>query len=216
LPAGAIVSFYQTLPGSSEVPYMIEQSVINPFGSTMYLDLPVSSGIVQTGNYATDIQSITLTNNTPVEGNGGYTVAASATSFNDGALNVVVTAPSSGTAQATPATISPTGDSRLVTIAVTHSSTGSYNSGQLILSRDGTIFATAALDAVLASATGGSVPLNNVPGGSLLSPFASGIYDVTVRMWNSQDPATTLQQRYYPAAVDVRNGNATGVSIAIN
>ncbi|HEX2585283.1 MAG TPA: DUF4382 domain-containing protein [Steroidobacteraceae bacterium] len=216
LPAGAMVSFYQTLPGSGEVPYVIEQSVINPFGTTMYLDQPVSSGIVQTGNYATDIQSITLTNITPVEGNGGYTVAASATSFTDGALNVVVTAPSSGTAQVTPAAITATGTSHSVSIAVAHASNGSYNKGQLILSRDGTIFATASLDAVLASASGGNVTLSNVPGGNLLSPFASGIYDVTVRMWNSQDPATTLQRRYFPAAVDVRSGNAAGVSITIN
>jgi len=216
LPAGAVVSLYQTLPGSGEIPYVVEQSVINPFAPSMYLDLPVSSGIVQTGNYATDIQAITLTNTTPVEGSGAYTVAASATSFNDGALGTIVIAPPSGTALATPAALSVAGDSRSVTIAVTHANNGSYDKGQLILSHDGTIFATAPLDAVLASSSGGNVPLSNVPGGSLLSPSASGIYDITVRMWNSQDPATTLQQRYYPAAVDVRSGNATGVSITIN
>lgn len=218
LPAGAIVSLYQTLPGSGEVPYLIEQSTMDPFNDTLQIDLIASAGVVQTGLYTTTGTAITVTNATPVEGSGAYTAAASATSFADGALTSTVSAPASNsTAQITPAALSLAAgaSSDSFTAQITQSSAGSYDKGQLIVSRDGVIIATAALDAALATSSG-TVTVNNLPGGSASSSYATGVYDVSARVWNSQDPAGTLQHKYFSAAVDVRNGSQTGVSLAIN
>ena len=218
LPAGAVISLYQTLPGSGEVPYVVEQSTMDPFNNVMQMDLIASTDVVQTGLYTTTGQAITLTNTTPVEGAGTYTVAASAAYFIDGDLTPKVSASTSSTAAlVTPTTLSvaagASNDS--FTAQVSHSSAG-FDKGELIVSRDGTIIATAALDATLAASTGGPVTVNNLPGGSTTSPYATGVYDVSVLVWNSQDPAGTLQRQYFSAAADVRNGNANGVQIAIN
>ena len=220
LPAGSIISLYQTLPSSGEVPYVIEQSVIDPFNNIMQVNLPVSSGLVQTGTYttATD-QAITLTNATPIEGTGSYTVAATATFFNDGALTTTVSAPTSSTVSlAAPAalTVSSDASSDSYTATIMQSSAGSYDQGQLIVSRDSTIIATTSLNAALAATSGGSVTINGLPGGSSSSTLATGLYDVSIRVWNSQDPAGTLQHQYFSAAVDVRNGNASGTQLTIN
>ena len=220
LPAGATVSLYQTLPGSSEVPYVIEQSVIDPFNTKFQNDLVASTDAIQKGLFVTGTQSITLTSATPVQGNGSYTVAASGYKFADGSLTVIAGPPTTTASTLfSPATLSMASgqSSNTMTAFVTHSSAGSYNRGQMIISRDGTIIATTSLDAALAVATGANVPVNGLPGGSSsLSADATAIYDVTVRVWNATDPAGTLQRRSFPAAVDVRNGNAIGVQIAIN
>ena len=219
LPSGAFVSLHQTLPGSGEVPYVIERSAIDPFNNTLQLDVPVANANVQVGTYTTDGQAITLTTATPVEGTGAYSAAADATFFAAGPFNVIAAPPSSGTITL----ISPVAPSLAsgissvaMTAIVTQRTAGAYDHGQLIVSRDGTIVATAAIDPALASATGGTITVNGIPGGSSTVSYAAGVYDVTVRVWNSQDPAGTLQRQYFPAIVDVRNGNVTGVSIAIN
>jgi len=219
LPAGAFVSLHQTLTGTGEVPYVIEHGVIDPFKTTMQTGLPVSSANVQVGTYTSDSQTLTLTTATPVEGVGSYTVAASAMLFADGALNTVAGPPGSGNETVTsPSSLSvAAGASNVAIMAlVTQSSGGAYNRGQLIISRDGTIIATSAIDAALVTPGGGSVTVSGLPGGSASAVYPSGIFDVTARVWNAQDPAGTLQLRYFPAAVDVRNGSVGGISIAIN
>jgi hypothetical protein len=220
LPAGTIVSLYQTLPGSGEVPYVIEQSVVDPFNINLQNDLIASTNTVQSGTFATGTQSITLTSATPVQGNGSYIVAASSYKFADGPLTVLASPPtSSANTLIAPAVLSVASgeSSNTLTALVTHSSAGSYDRGQMIISRDGTIIATTSLDAALAVTAGANVSVNGLPGGSsAFSADATAIYDVTVRVWNSTDPIGTLQRRSFPAAVDVRNGNAAGVQIAIN
>ncbi len=217
LPAGSIVSLYQTLPGTGEIPYVIEQSVIDPFNIVMQTNLMASSGVVQTGSYVVDGTAITLTNVTPVEGTGSYSVAASASFFNDGTFTAV--APASGNTtlvKPAPLVMVTNASNDSASLIITHSSVGSYNRGQLIVSRDGSIVATSSLDIALTNATGGNVIVNGLPGGHSTASFATGIYDVSVRVWNSQDPAGTLQRQTFPAAIDVRNGSVTNVPIAIN
>lgn len=219
LPAGAILSLYQTLPGNGEVPYVIEQSTIDPFNNVLQMNLPVSSGLIQSGSYTPNSdQAITLTNATPAEGSGSYTVAASATSFTDGALSSTVSTPSSGTVSlATPAVLAVNGDAvnDSYTATILQGSAGSYDRGQLIVSRDGAIIATASLNTALAT-TNGTVTVSGLPGGSTSKSFAAGLYDVSLRVWNSTDPSGTLQHQYFPAAVDVRSGSVTGAQLTIN
>jgi len=201
------------------VPYVIEHSAIDPFNKTMQTDVAVSLANVQMSTYAAGGQALTLTSATPVEGAGSYTVAASATGFSDGALNTTVSAPTTGpTALTSPSALSVASGASSVSVTahITQTSAGSYNRGQLIISRDGTIIGTASLDAALAVATGGDVTVNNLPGGSASVPLATGLYDVSVRVWNAADPVNTLQHRSFPVAVDVRYGSVSGVSIAIN
>ena len=218
LPAGAIMSLYQTLPGNGEVPYVIEQSTIDPFNNVLQMNLPVSSGLIQSGSYTPNSdQAITLTNATPAEGSGSYTVAANATSFTDGTLSSIVSAPSSGTVSATPAALVVDGNAinDSYTATILQSSAGSYDRGQLIVSRDGAIIAAASLNTALAT-TNGTVTVNGLPGGSASKSFAAGLYDVSLRVWNSTDPSGTLQHQYFPAAIDVRSGSVTGAQLTIN
>src|SRR5262249_26449352 len=44
VPAGALVGFYQTLPGRNEVPYLIEQQPVDPFSRTFASDHLLATG----------------------------------------------------------------------------------------------------------------------------------------------------------------------------
>lgn len=218
LPAGSVVSLHQTLPGTDEVPYIIEHSVIDPFNGNFAVNLVASASNVQMTTYAAGGQALTLTSATPVEGTGSYSVAASATGYNDGPLNVSIAPPTNGNSvMVSPAALTVTSGASPVTATaqITQTSAGTYNRGQLIASRDGTIFATVSLDAALASATGGNVTVN-LPGGSSSAAYSAGLYDSTVRVWNSVDPAGTVHIQSFPASIDARNGSVSNVSIAIN
>jgi len=86
--------------------------------------------------------------------------------------------------------------------------------GQLILSHDGAIVATAALDSALAR--GGSVTLTGLPGGTGSTSFSPGLYYVSVRAWSSSDPNGTLRREVFPTPVDLRSGSTTSYSLTIN
>lgn len=218
LPAGSVISLYQTLPGTDEVPYVVEHNVIDPFNGNLVVNLVPSAANVQMTTYAAGGQALTLTSATPVEGTGSYSVAASATGYNDGSLSNSIAPPSNGTTVlASPASITVTTGASLdtATIHITQTSAGTYNRGQLVVSRDGSIFATTSLDAPLSASAGGNVTVS-MPGGTSTTSYSTGLYDATVRVWNSVDPAGTLHFQSFPASIDVRNGSASNVPIAIN
>ena len=231
LPAGALVGFYQTLPGSSEVPYLIDEQPIDPFTRTFAnpqdtstttpattaatASQPISTASIDYGTF-TSGSTVTLTSADPTEGTSTYRVAGTAPLFTDGALTATVS-PSSTTV-AVPTLTAASGaalDSTTVTISKT--TPGKYNKGELILSHDGAIVATVALDTILTQTANATLTVSGLPGGSTAAQFADGLYYVSVRVWNTSDASTTLPTREtYPNPLDLRTGALTSYSLNID
>jgi Domain of unknown function (DUF4382) len=216
LPAGAQVAFYQTLPSSGEVPYVIEAAPIDPFNQVLANAQSLSTGTMDSGTYVSSGATLTVVSAAPAEGAGTYQVAASAPLYADGLLGTTVAAPTTaGVTTAGPVTIGTlalaSGNSAAsVAASVQASSAGKYDQGELMLSQNGQLIASAPLDAVL-KAGGGTVQLAGVPGGT-----GSSIYYLTVRAWNSSDPSGTLTRQWYAGAVDLRGTLSASVQLTID
>jgi hypothetical protein len=214
LPAGALVGFYQTVPASGEVPYLIEEEPIDPFSRIFYADKAVSSGAIQYGTFSSG--SVTLTSNNPAEGASTYRVAATAPLFADGVLTTTVAAATKNLTVPT-LSVASGATSNIPTLTISQTTPGTYNQGDLIISHDGAIVATAILDSILATGATRSLTISGLPGGGGTSgTFAPALYYVSVRVWNSGNPAQPLKREIYPAALDLRNGSLTAYSLAIN
>jgi len=216
LPAGAQVAFYQTLPSSGEVPYVIEASPIDPFNQVLANAQSLSTGTMDSGTYVSSGATLTVVSAAPAEGAGTYQVAASAPLYADGLLGTLVTAPTTaGVTSAGPITLGTlalaSGSSAAsVAASVQASSTGKYDQGELMLGQNGQLIASAPLDAALKSG-GGTVQLAGVPGGT-----GSSVYYLTVRAWNSSDPSGTLTRQWYAGAVDLRSTLSASVQLTID
>jgi len=210
LPAGALVGFYQTLPGSSEVPYLIDAQPIDPFSRAFSADQAQSTASIDYGTFASG-SDVTLTSADPTEGAATYAVAGTAPLFSDGALTTTVTAPSSSTSTATLVavpTLAAASGAVLETIPVTISKTSAtkYNKGELIFTHNGAIVQTAVLDSILTQTADATLTISGLPGGSAAGQFADGLYYVSVRVWNASDPAATVVREIYPTPLDLRVG----------
>ncbi len=215
-PPGAWIGFYQTLPDTSSatLPYLIEARPVDPFTGTFDTDQSLSAGSLTYAVYASG-GSITLTPTTPSEGTSSYHVAASAPLYGNGPLSTTVSPPSgSGTATFTVAAISPpsgtTAESVSGTVMV--SAPGKYNQGELMLTQNGALIAVTPLDSYLGGSSSGNVTLfSAVPGGT-----STSVYYAEAWVWNSSDPASSLQREPQSTAINLSSGSATGVAITIN
>jgi hypothetical protein len=225
LPAGAVLGFYQTLPGLNEVPYLIEEAATDPVNHTLAVPLPLSSGAVESGTYSTagttstaaaTGQTLTLTSAGPTEGAGTYRVGASSTLQGMSPLDTPVSAPAPGTTaavQVTPPVVPPASGAAADSLTVTLSTgSQSYSNGVLLVTSGGALIASTALDPVLAQ--GGSVMVS-VPGGTPSAPFAAARYYLSALLWNSND-AHSLTLKSFPGAVDLSQGGAPDVQLTIN
>jgi hypothetical protein len=228
LPAGSLVSFYETPTG--EVPYVIESSPLDPFnqvlGNSQLLSLGLnapganaqvlSSGTIDTGTYVASGNTITLVSGAPAEGAGQYLAAASAPAYADGNFSGKVAPPTgSATSPVTVAipslSLASGGATGSVIAAVTPpaSPNTTYDQGQLIIAHEGTVVATVALDGVL-SPGGGNVTAS-VPAGT-----PAALYYVSVRVWNTRNASGTLKRQSYPTAVDLRSSTSGSIALTIN
>ena len=215
LPASAEAAFYQTLPGSGEVPYVIEASPIDPFNQLLADAQTLSEGTLDSGTYSTSGATVTLVSATPAEAAGGYLVAASASAFSDGPLTARLTAPPSGTTTPVAVTVptlalAPGASSGSITASITQATAGKYDHGELLVTHDGALVATTALDAALAQGAPGVI-VNGVPAGT-----AAALYYVSVRAWNSHDAPATLHRQAYSTAVDLRGSVTAAVQLTID
>jgi Domain of unknown function (DUF4382) len=205
LTADAQVGFYQTLSGSGEVPYQIEASPIDPFNQVLANPPQLSIGTIDSGTYVATGDPIALFSSAPVPAAGTYLVAASAPSFADGPLKPTVTATVPKT---TVAALSV--DSGALTgslqVAVIPASPGEFDSGELLVSRNGTLISRASLGAIVGS--GGTVTAT-APAGT---PAAK--YYLSVRVWNKAD-LTHVTYQSFPDPVDMSAGNAS-TTLTIN
>ena len=219
LQAGALVGFYQTLPGNAEVPYLIEEQPIDPFNRTFQADQSVSAGSIDYGTFASG-STVTLSTTDPTEGTSTYRVAGTAPPlFADGPLTTTVTAPSSSSTAlvAVPTLAAAAGAAfNTTTVTISQAIPRKYDKGELIVSHDGAIVTTAPLDSLLAQGPTGVLAVSGLPGGSPSGQFADGLYYISVRTWRSIDPTGTLNRETYPNPLDLRSGLLTSYSLTIN
>jgi hypothetical protein len=198
LPAGSMVNFYQTVPGNAEVPYVVEQRSIDPFTrafpTNWEVDIP-SSASIDFGTYSSG--SVSLENRNPAEGAGTYRVAATAPLYSDGVLTTLMNA-STPMPIAVPTLLPASGFSSVGTTIQVSKST-KYDHGDLIISHDGAVVGTAVLDTALQQNGASVLAFNDLP-----ARTDSALYYVSVRVWNSADPAGTLKREIYPSALDLR------------
>ena len=210
LPAGAQIAFYQTLATAGEVPYVIEASPIDPFNQVLASPQALSTGTVDSGTYSASGASVTLLSAAPAEHAGGYLVAASAPSFTDGPLTTTVSAGT--TTPVVPGlTLAPGVTSGSISASVIQATAGKYDHGELLVTHDGTLVATAPLNTALAQGAGATITVNGLPTGT-----SAALYYVSVRAWSLRNASVKLQRQSYPTAIDLR-GSATGaVQVTIN
>jgi hypothetical protein len=204
LPAGAEAVFYQTLPSAGEVPYVIEAAPIDPFNQVLANAQSLSAGTVDSGTYVSSGATITVVSAAPHETAGTYQVAATAPLYADGRLGVASV--SAAAPAATLGTLALAAGNTAASVSATIKPDSAYDQGELMLSHDGQLIATASIDAAL-KAGGGTVQLTGVPGGTPAS-----VYYVTVRAWSSGK----LTRQWYSTPVDLRSATSASVDLTVN
>jgi hypothetical protein len=221
LPAGAAVTFYQTLPASGEVPYVIDEVGIDPFNLSLVSSEALSTGTIDSGTYSSSGSTITVTSSTPAEGAGTYGVGATAPLYADSVSSTKAVPPAStlgtgATSSTTPVNITvpgltPASGLGVGSITASVTSPGHYDQGELIVSHNGAVVGTASLNAALTS--GAQVTVGGLPSGTA-SP-----YYLSVIVWNSSNPGPapsgTFTYESVGSPVNVSAGGATGVTVAI-
>ena len=81
------------------------------------------------------------------------------------------------------------GTAGTVSIAVTPIAAGKYNQGELIVSHDGAIVQTVAIDSALTQNGGATLQILGVPAGGSASAIDNAVYYLSVRAWNSANTA---------------------------
>jgi hypothetical protein len=146
-----------------------------------------------------------------VETAGHYTVAASAPGYSDGTLTTAVGPPKSGNALVPlPGLSLASGTSPgSVVAAVTPANATQYDQGQLLVSHEGTLVASVPLDTALTH--GGGTVTASVPSGT-----SAAYYYLSVRVWNSRNPAGTLSRQSFPTVLDLRSSSSATLPVTIN
>jgi Domain of unknown function (DUF4382) len=223
LPPGAAVTFYQTLPGTGEVPYAIDEVGLDPINLNLQTAEPLSASTIQVGTYASSGSTITLTSATPQEGASKYRVGATAPLYADNVGTAIVappaaattpptttttTTPPSSTADSTvpSPTLTPSNGSATASITANISQASSYAGGELLVSHNGAVIGTAAIGSTTL-ASGGSVTVSGLPGGSTAQ------YYLSVIVW---DAAGTMTYQSITSPVNLSGGSVTGVAVAID
>lgn len=222
LPAGASIGFYQTLGGKNTKPYVIEQAVIDPFNEVLYTPQALSTGTIDSGTWASSGAAISLVSAAPLQGAGNYAVAAIAPSYVSSSFNGLTGPTSSSSTTTLPAqtftvpamTLASGASSGTLTATVMQATAGKYDQGELLVSNNGTLVAEASLASAFAQPDGGSVTLS-LPAGT-----SSSLYYVSVRAWNSSDPAPkpdgSLERQWYDTALDLRSTTSGSVRLTVN
>ena len=219
--AGALVQFYQTIPVSGEVPYVVAQQPIDPFNNDFAGDAALTVGPIAVLVYSSGTATAPVSE-APSEGSSTYQVAAIAPNFNDGAFGTKVTAPAdlTTTTPAVVVTLAPLSVATGLTSATLEVTTavaapGKYTNGDLILSQNGAIIAVAPLGAAL-NQSAGSVTFSRVPGGTSSATASTGIYDLSAWVWNASNPSGTLTREVSTTSVNLSSGAASGATITID
>ncbi len=225
LPAGAAVTFYQTLSAKSEVPYAIDEVGIDPFNPQPADRRALAAGTIDYGHLRSNGGTITMTSSTPVERARQRTWSARRhRSIRTRSTGTVVQRPATTRVRTPPAaprtvTVRSARASRRRTASVPRPSqrrsprrsSGMYNQGALIVSHNGAVIGTAALDAKLCRPSGAGT------GRSMDCRAADAVYYLSAIVWNSANPRSTHASRYESVATPVNlSGGSATATVTIN
>ncbi|HEY6458028.1 MAG TPA: DUF4382 domain-containing protein [Steroidobacteraceae bacterium] len=217
-PTSSLVGFYQTLPLSAEVPYLVETRAIDPISGVFATDQAISGGSLQYGSYITG-GSISLTSANPTQGAATYSIGAINAAYGTATLGTTVTSPGNTTTTALftmSAPPLPTGSAaNTITGTVNLASPGTYDNAELFLTYHGVLVAASALNGYLGQPQSTFTLTGIAPGGTADSVDAAGVYDAEIWAWNSADPTGTLSRTPSATTIDTSAGNATGVALNI-
>ncbi|HEY1900077.1 MAG TPA: DUF4382 domain-containing protein [Steroidobacteraceae bacterium] len=217
VPSSSVVGFYQTLPLSSEVPYLVEMRAVDPISGVFATDQELSSGALQYGTYVAG-GTISLTTANPSQGAATYSIGAINPSYGTATLGSTVSAPASTTITqlfTMTAPPVPTGTAANSIQGTVSLQSSAYDNAELFLTYNGALVASAALTGYL-NGSQGTLSLNAVaPGGSSSTTYAPGVYNAEVWAWNSANPTGTLVRVPYANTINMSAGNATGVTLSI-
>ena len=218
-PTGALLHFYQTLPGTAEVPYEIVTAGLNPLTGRFTDNLPLAGADLYFGTYTAG-QAVALTATAPQEGDATYRVFADASQFVRGAATADITANDGSTVVGLRISgLSITGSATATSIsgAVTQTA-GHFDNGYLVATHNGGVVTSLALNSALAAngRTGGAFTLDKLPGGTSARSFTPGLYTIFVLVWNSTDPTGTVRRLDFISPVDLSQGSATNVAVTLN
>jgi len=217
-PTSSWVGFYQTLPLSGEVPYLVESRAVDPVSGAFASDQWLSGGSLQYGTYVSG-GIISLTRVTPSQGAATYSIGALNPAYGAAALGNTVTAsgnPATTSLFAVSAPPLPAGSSANgISGTLSVASPLAFDRAELFLTYHGALVAAASLNGDLGSAQS-TLTLNGIaPGGNASTLYTPGVYRAEVWAWNSANPAGTLTRVPYTTTIDLSAGNASGVALNI-
>lgn len=213
VPGGTLVDFYQTLPSNS-LPYLIETTAVNPFSSSFSSDLSLATGPLVYGAYNSD-NLIAFASATAQEGVATYQIVTEAPQRTTSSFGAKVAGSSAGSTTALdialPQPALPSGAvARTLSGTINLSAAGKYDTMYVLISRGGQLVDAVNVSASIGSNTTVNFSVANIPGGTVNS-----VYDVAVRAWNSSDAANTVARVALSNEVDLRGGDATGLSLQL-
>jgi len=208
LPAGAFIGFYQTLGAAGEVPYLITGSALDPFNQNLAIGQPLGTQTIDSGTFTSGGSNIRVVSAAPKETAGTYIVAAFAPYYTGGALTPTVS-------QANPATSIPgltliAGTPGTISATVTQGTPGVYDSGQLLVSHDGQLIATAPLNPLFTQPSPVVINVSGMP-----AQTSSALYYVSVQVWLASNPAS-LKIESSPTPVDLRGSTSGSIQLTVN
>ncbi|HVY81094.1 MAG TPA: DUF4382 domain-containing protein [Steroidobacteraceae bacterium] len=218
---GARIGFYQTLSGSGELPYLIEERAVDPVSGVFALEQILPNDVIASGTFSAGA-TLTLTTSVPTEGTGAYRIAASAALFGQGDFSGTLTPPASTTTATTtftaPTLNIPSGaTSGTVTANITIASPQKYDKGIVLVTHDGAIVQTTALDSLLVPAqASGTLTIGPIPAGAADASFDAGTYSAEVWVWNSSDPTGSFSRQPATDLIDLRAADAATVALTVN
>ncbi len=212
LPAGAHVGLYQTVPGFN-VPHLVEYQGLDPFNGGLAVRLNLSADALDHGAYSSGAD-ISFSTVAPDEGAGTYRIGASAPLWTPSTLSGTLSAPGGSTTAVQPLFLPALGTAQGGTLGLNGTldlgSAGRFDRGFVLVSRGGQLIETVDLTAALAGLS--ASPGFTVP---VLPAGATGTrYDVSVRLWNSLDPAGSVARASASAPVDTSRGTQS-ISITV-
>ncbi len=212
--------FQETLPASnavpSPVPYEVRWRNTDPFLGDFYQAIPLENAQLLVAPYSGG-SALSFTATTPVEGQGNYSVATNDLAYYNLSSNVVIQAPTQGTAE-TFAPPSPTlmsgvqNGSVTGNLAITNAS--GYDTAELVISRFASIINSTNVSSLLAN--GGSFTVSSLPSGSASNRVPGAYYYGYLRLWKSGSglPAKIVM---IPGFIDLRQTNSvTGFNVTVN
>ncbi len=223
-PAGAWVTFYQTLPGTGEVPYEVVSRNVDPFTGSFHDPIALSAGRLHVGTYANNLLGIGCSPVTPLEGNGGFVVSGDAVLFarkyypfsDNVASATFIPVADNGTtlvfADRLPVKSPPSvGGGNTISGTMSLPSQLGWTPDNVVLFavRGGMIVDSLFLANPFAAGQSASYVMNHLPGGSAMAPLPGAIYEIEAFGFGPVDTVVGM-----PAMADLRTGSANGADIA--